>query len=99
MNDLPLCFEHCKSDLYADDATVHDTGKNISNIEYHLLCDFENAIGWRKPNKMTIHNGKTTCILAGTRQRLNMSRQLNVQIENIRIQNVTVQKQLDQYLY
>ena len=28
INDLPLSFDHCKSDLYADDATVHDTGKN-----------------------------------------------------------------------
>ena len=48
INDLPLCFDHCKSDLYADDATVHDTGKNVSNIEHNLLCDFENAIDWSK---------------------------------------------------
>ena len=44
INDLSLCFDLCNSDLYTDDATVHDTGKNISNIEHHLLCYFENAI-------------------------------------------------------
>ena len=40
INDMPLCFDHCKSDtyIYADDATVHVTGKNISNIEHSLLC-------------------------------------------------------------
>ena len=91
INDLPLCFAHCKSDLYADDATVHYTGKNVSNIEHNLLCDFKNAIDWSKPNKMNIHYGKTTCMLVGTRQRLNISREFNVQIENICIQNVTKQ--------
>ena len=98
INDLPLCFDHCKSDLYADDATVHYTGKNVSNIEHNLLCDFKNAIDWSKPNKMNIHYGKTTCMLVGTRQRLNISRELNVQIENIRIQNVTKQKLLGIYI-
>ena len=44
INGLPLCFEHCKSDLYTDDATVHDTGKNVSNVKHNLLCDLENAI-------------------------------------------------------
>ena len=47
---------------------------------------------------MNIHNGKTTCMLVGTRQRLNISRALNVQIENIRIQNVTKQKLLGIYI-
>ena len=98
INDLPLCFDHCKSDLYEDDATVHDTGKNVSNIEHNLLCDFENPIDWSKPNKMNIYYGKTTCMLVGTRQRLNISRELNVQIENISIQNVTKQKLLGIYI-
>ena len=47
---------------------------------------------------MNIHYGKTTCMLVGTRQRLNISRKLNVQIENIRIQNVTKQKLLGIYI-
>ena len=98
ISELPLCFDHCKSDLYADDATVHYTGKNLSNIEHNLLCDFKNAIDWSKPNKMNIHYGKTTCMLVGTRQRLNISCELNVQIENIRIQNMTKQKLLGIYI-
>ena len=47
---------------------------------------------------MNIHYGKTTCMLVGTRQRLNRSRELNEQIENIRIQNVTEQKILGNYI-
>ena len=76
INDLPLCFDHCKSDLYTDDATVHYTGKNVSNIEHNLLCDFKNAIDWSKANKMNIHYGKTTCMLVGTRQRWSISANL-----------------------
>ena len=52
INGLPLCFDRCKSDLYADDATIQGTDKDINNIDQHLLCDFENAIDWSKPNKM-----------------------------------------------
>ena len=48
INDMPLCFEYCKSDLYADDATVHDKDKDVNNIEHHLLCDLENAVDWSK---------------------------------------------------
>ena len=60
INDLPLCFEYCKSDLYADDATVHDENEDVDTIENHLVCDFGNAVDWSKPNKMKIHYGKTT---------------------------------------
>ena len=44
---------------------------------------FKNAIEWSKPNEMQLHDGKTTCMLAGTRQRLNMSRKLNTQVGDI----------------
>ena len=67
INDLPLCFNHYHSDLYADDATVHNKDKNVNTIEHHMLCDFKNAIDWSKPNKMQVHYGKTTCMLVGTR--------------------------------
>ena len=48
----------------------------------HLVCDFGNAVDWSKSNKIKIHCGKTTCMLLGTRQRLNLSRKFNIQIEN-----------------
>ena len=65
INDLPLCFKHCSSDLYADDTTVHSKDSNVKNIENNMICDFKNAIEWSKPNKMQLHYGKTTCMLVG----------------------------------
>ena len=76
INDLPLCFKHCSSDLYADDTTVHTKDSNVNNIERNVICDLKNAIEWGIPNKMQLHFGKTTCMLAGTRQKLNTSRKL-----------------------
>ena len=47
---------------------------------------------------MHLHYGKTTCMLAGTRQRLNMSSKLNIQVGDICIQNVSKQKLLGIYI-
>ena len=94
INDLPLCFEYCYSDLYADDTTVHDNDSDVSNIESHLQCDFRKAISWSIPNKMKIHYGKTSCMLVGTRQRINMTRKLDIHINDTHIQNVAEQKLL-----
>ena len=80
INYLPLCF-----DLYADDITVHTKDNNINTIEHNLMCDFEmllNNVKWSKPTNRLFHYGKITCPLAGTRQQLNMSRKLNIQVEN-----------------
>ena len=98
INDLPLCFEHCSSDLYADDTTVHTKDSSVNNIEHNIMYDLKNAIEWSKPNKMQLHYGKTTCMLVGTRQRLNMSHKLNIQANNICIQNVSKQKLLGIYI-
>ena len=53
------------------------------------MYDLKNAIEWGQPNKIQIHYGKTTCMLVGTRQRLNMSHKLNIQVNYICIQNVS----------
>ena len=58
------------------------------------MYDLKNAIEWSKPNKMQLHYGKTTCILVGTRQRLNMSHKLNIQVNDTCIKNVSKQKLL-----
>ena len=82
INDLPLHFDHCSSDLYADDVTVHTHDSNIKIIVYSIIHDFDNAVAWSKPNKMKVHFSKTTCKLVGTRPRIRMSRKLNIQLEN-----------------
>ena len=47
---------------------------------------------------MQVHYVKTTCMLLGTRQRINMFCKLNIQIENTCIQNVSKQALLGIYI-
>ena len=72
INDIPLHFDRCLCDLYAEDATVHTNSSNVSNIEDDITHDFGKAIKLSKPNKMQVHFSKTTCMQLGTRQHLNM---------------------------
>ena len=98
INDLPLHFDRCLCDLYADDAIVHIKDGNVSNIEDDITLAFDKAIKWSKPNKMQVHFGKTTCKQLGTRQRLNTSRKININIDNTSIDNVSEQKFLGLYI-
>ena len=77
---------------------MHTKDSNVNNIERNVICDLKNAIEWGIPNKMQLHFSKTTCMLAGTRQKLNTSRKLNIQVGDISIQNVSKQKLLGIYI-
>ena len=98
INDLPLYFKNCSSALFADDATAHTHSKNVDTIEDNLQDEFGNALTWSKENKMQVHFTKTTCMLAGTRQKINESRQLSIQADGINIQTVSKQKLLGIYI-
>ena len=43
INDLPLNFEFCLSDFYADDATVHTNDKQVVIIEYKIQGEYDTA--------------------------------------------------------
>ena len=51
INDLHLHIEQCDSDYYADDATVHTSGKTKSDIETKLQHDGNKTKQWGKQNK------------------------------------------------
>ena len=70
------------------------TDNDTQIIEEDITHDFVKAVEWSKPNKMRVHFGKTTCMLLGTKKRLNMSQKINIKIENTCIKNVSEQKLL-----
>lgn len=94
INDLPLFLEHCFCDLFADDATFHTHSKDIDVIETYIQTDFNNGQHWGIGNKMQINYKKTSCMTAGTRQKLTNTRPLNINAKDIRIENVSQQKLL-----
>ena len=50
INDIHLYMEHCDSDYYADDATVHTAGKTKNDVEAKLQNDGNNAKFWGRHN-------------------------------------------------
>ena len=98
INDLPLHFEFCLSDFYADDAIVHTNDEKLETVECKLQCELGNAKHWSKQSKLPLNYNKTTCMALGTRMRLINSHKLNIQVDNVCIQNVSTQKLLGIHL-
>ena len=98
INDMHLYMEHCDTDYYADDTTVHTNGKNEIAVQAKLQLDARNAELWSKQNKMYLNYDKTTCMLIGTRYRTQNSQQLNIYIDNNKIKSVNKQKLLGIYI-
>ena len=94
LNDLPLFTQYCFCDFYADDATFHTHSDNIETIEHSLQTDGNIAKNWGRGNRMHIHYVKTTCMIAGTRPKLQNKPKLNIKIDGHDISNVSKQKLL-----
>ena len=56
--------------LYADDSAILVADKCASNIEHILQNELEIVSEWLVDNKLSLHLGKTECILFGSRPRL-----------------------------
>ena len=70
INDLPLHIENSDIDIFADDATLHNSSNEIHNINNGLQVDVNNVVQWCKQNKMVLNENKTKGLLIGTGQRL-----------------------------
>jgi hypothetical protein len=56
-------------DLFADDATLHTSNKNINIINDSLQTSLNATDEWCNLNNMKIHPGKTKCMIITTRQK------------------------------
>ena len=85
INDLHLYLGQCDSDYYADDATVHTSGKTKYDIEAKLQHGGNKTKQWGKQNKMNMHYEKTSCMLIGTRHSTQNSEELDIYIDGNKI--------------
>ena len=69
INDLPLYTDNVKTDLYADDTTLHENDKSILNIKKKLQIALKNLQEWCKNNGMVLNTTKTKIMLITTRQK------------------------------
>ena len=69
VNDMPTSV-HCKLLLYADDSALLASDKNPHNIATSLSAELESCRQWLIDNKLSLHLGKTECILFGSKSKL-----------------------------
>ena len=70
--DLPISLEHCKIDMYADDTAFYTQATmshNICDIISSLQSDLSNVSDWLDANKLSLHIGKTCCMLVCSQQK------------------------------
>ena len=84
----------CDFSLYSDDSSLSVTDKDITYIEKKLNENLSSLCDWLVDNKLSIHLGKTECILFGTANKLKKNNLLNISYQNTKI----IQKNEVKYL-
>ena len=70
--------EKCKLVLYADDSAILFSHKDPGVIRNVLGTELENCNKWLIDNKLSLHLGKTECILFGSKKKLTKVENFNV---------------------
>ena len=94
INDLPLCSTFSKSDLFADDSTIHYSDVSTTSIQHKLQFDLDQISAWCSRNKMHINISKTNAMLIGSRFRLLHSSGFNLSLNDTILKQVSSQKLL-----
>ena len=107
--NLFLCYIYdmssalrCKLSLYADDSALVFSGPDPIVVADFLSAELDVCRKWLVDNRLSLHLGKTECILFGTKRRLAKAENFEVHLEEALIKRVTSVKYLgvtlDQYL-
>ena len=101
INDMSSALR-CKLSLYADDSALVFSGPNPITVADFLSAELDTCRKWLVDNRLSLHLGKTECILFGTRRRLARGVEFDVRLGDAPINRVTSVKYLgvtlDQYL-
>ena len=69
INDLGISID-CHLSLYADDSALFFAHKDPSIIAHRLSVELTNCSKWLVDNKLSLHVGKTECLIFGTKRSL-----------------------------
>jgi ribonuclease P/MRP protein subunit RPP40 len=88
VNDMAISLK-CRLALYADDSALIYSGKSAGDISEFLSRKLESCLNWLIDNKLSLHIGKTECMLFGTRRRLKKAGEYVVTLSGEIIKRVT----------
>ena len=101
INDMVGALD-CKLSLYADDSALVYSGSCPDTVAAFLSKELDKCQKWLIDNRLSLHLGKTECILFGSKRRLNADIQFDVSLDGAVVKRVVSVKYLgvfvDQYL-
>ena len=80
INDLPNCLSTASPRMFADDTSVSLVSSTLHELENVLNQELQNLNIWLKVNKLSLNIAKTEYMIIGSRQRLNVSVDGNINI-------------------
>ena len=104
INDLPNCLSTASPRMFADDTNVSLASSTLFELENVLNQELQNLNIWLRVNKLSLNIAKTEFMIIGSRQRLNVNvdGQINITINDQPIKKVneteTLGMTIDQHL-
>ena len=89
INDLPNCLSTASPRMFADDTNVSLASSTLHELENVLNQELQNLNIWLKVKKLSLNIAKTEYMIIGSRQRLNVNVDGNI---NITINDKPVKK-------
>ena len=94
MSVLDLSCLTCRLSLYADDSALFFAHKDPAVIATRLGIELANCKRWLTDNRLSLHMGKTECLLFGTSRKLKKVGGFDVSCEGVPIKRVSMVKYL-----
>ena len=88
INDMHFSL-NCQLSLYADDLALFFSHKDPGIIADRLSVELSNCKSWLTDNKLSLHVGKTECLLFGTKRRLSKVGEFSVTCDGTAVGRVT----------
>ena len=79
VNDMSSACD-CNLFLFADDSALLVSGRDILQVEKALNCELNKICTWLNDNRLSIHLGKTECILFGSSQKLSLVENFTIKV-------------------
>ena len=93
INDMYSCL-NCRLSLYADDSALFFSHKDAKVIADRLSIELSNCKRWLTDNKLSLHVGKTECLIFGTTRKLNKVGDFSVSCDGTAVTRVSSVKYL-----
>ena len=87
INDMVTSLE-CKLSLYADDSALIFSHTDSRVIADRLSRELSNCKRWLVDNKLSLHIGKTECLLFGSRRKLKGVRDFQISCDGTLVERV-----------